>query len=540
MARVTAPTVRWVAAVAASTMLLAACNTNPDNGGATDGGTSTGGDASTVVVALDTEPGGLIRGFQTTPVVAIAGLPIMESLVAGMDHDLEALPQLAESWDITDDGLEYTFHLREGATWHDGEAFTSEDVLYTFEEVVPVMFAGDIIGDYVDSYAAPDDSTFVVTLSQPFNAFLAAIAAINMVILPEHLYSGTDPHENPLNRAPVGTGPFAFESWGDNQIRLTRFDDHWGGGAGVENLVFQVLPDATSRVLSMQTGEIDIIPSSSVTAETVMQLEGEDHVAIIANSLYATMMSYFNTRRAPFDDPVVRAALFTALNEQALASADSPSSQPGRSAIPSDFPQYSPSVDYSEQYAYDPDRAVEMLEGAGYDPEDISIEITFNASRSGHDRAAEVMEANWTAIGVDVSLRGLEGATYTEFVHRDHNFDVNVNGMQAYPHPATGIPRLYECIPEDGQTYSNANPSGYCNPELDALFDQVRSEPDLDAERAAWSEIQEIIAEDLPGMMLIDRSLPDAINSDNLQGLEEFTSFGGPLEFRWDALAPQE
>lgn len=538
-------------AVVAVALLATACNPDagddasasgpePDAADASEGAPAEGGE-STLVVALDSEPGGLIRGLQTTPVVALAGLPVMESLVAGMDENLEPVPQLAESWDMTDDGLEYTFHLRQGAEWHDGEPFTSADVLYTFEEAVPVMFAGDIVGEYIESIEAPDDHTFVVTLNEPLTAFIASIAAVNMVILPEHHYAGTDPHENPLNTEPVGTGPFQFESWADNEIRLSKFDGHWGEGAGVDHIVYRVLPDATSRVLSMQTGEIDVLTSQGVTAETVSQLEGVDHVEVVSGTtLSATMMSWFNMRREPFDDLVVRQALFTALDENALAQADGPVSSPGRSALPSDFPQYTDDVDYADRFAYDPDLAVQMLEDAGYDPSDISLEIIFNSTRAGHDRVAEVMESNWAAIGVDVGLRGVESATYTEFVHSDFDFDVTVNGMQTYPHPASGTPRKYECLPEDGQTYSNQNPSGYCNEDLDALFDQVVSEPDPEVELELWAEIQRIIADDLPAMMPIDRGFADVINVRDFDGIEEFTSFGGPLEFQWDAIRPRQ
>ncbi|MDX1714095.1 MAG: ABC transporter substrate-binding protein, partial [Halomonas venusta] len=219
----------------------------------------------TVNTIIQPEPPGLVLGMvQNAPTRTVAG-NIYEGLLR-YTTDLEPMPQLAESWDISDDGRTYTFHLREDVTWHDGEPFTADDVVFSADvfhrELNPSARA---VLQHVESIEATDDHTVVFTLTDPFGPFLISFEAGTFTMVPEHLYAGTDFRNNEHNDHPIGTGPFKFANWERGTvIELVKNDDYYEDGLPyLDGVNWHIIPDGGSRAVAFENGTIDVLPSGT-------------------------------------------------------------------------------------------------------------------------------------------------------------------------------------------------------------------------------------------------------------------------------------
>src|SRR5690606_2157532 len=218
-----------------------------------------GGD-NAFVVAVGTNPAHLNPAITTDNSTGFVGQAVYEPLVL-LSNDFELVPALAKSWESNDDATQFTFHLQEGVTWHDGEPFTSEDVKFFFEEVMELHPLGGPIIAVMESVDTPDESTVVLNLSEPFGPVVEAMTSFP--ILPAHIFAGTDILTNEANMAPVGTGPFVLEKFntGDS-VELKKNEDYWGEQGDVDSLIFKVMPDNSARTLALQSGDVDFIPET--------------------------------------------------------------------------------------------------------------------------------------------------------------------------------------------------------------------------------------------------------------------------------------
>src|SRR5690606_32328621 len=182
----------------------------------------------TLNVIVNPEPPILMMGMnQQTPTQIVAG-KIYESLLT-YDFDLNPQPSLAKSWEISQDGLTYTFQLQEGATWHDGKPFTAEDVLFSLTEYLPEVHARARNNfSHIESVTKTGDMTIVIKLKQPYAPFINSFEVSSAPIVPAHLYKGTDFRNTPANQTPIGTGPFKFKEWQRGRfVLLERNDKYW-------------------------------------------------------------------------------------------------------------------------------------------------------------------------------------------------------------------------------------------------------------------------------------------------------------------------
>ena len=481
----------------------------------------------TLIFAIGGDPQTLNPAI-TTNVEALAVSCKMFNGLVWLNRDFEAQPELAESWEISEDGLTYTFHLRDDVVWHDGTPFTASDVEYTFEQVLAEYHprSGRAFESVTD-VSTPDGYTVVVQFEEPYAPFLQQMTCQEGAILPRHLFEGTDPVNNPLAfDNPVGTGPFKFVEWirGDRVV-MERNEDYFREGQPyLDQMIAQVMPDPTSRVLGMLSGQVDYIQSFFLPKEEVARLEADPNVQIMRDTdLPGNYLMFLNVENGPLQEKGVRQALLMGLNrEQILEQAFFGLGSPGESAVHRAISWASnPDVSYSEMYTYDPERANQMLDELGYprggDGTRFQMRLLYNPAQAGFNAMAQIIRDNWRQIGVDVVLEPFENQVVTDRAFNQRDFDALIIGYTTAGDPAIGISRQYVST-EPGQPFTN--PTNYSNPEVDRLFAEAASTPFLNERQELYYEVQEILAEDLPVYNLMDRTEVDAAAA-GLRGLWE-------------------
>jgi peptide/nickel transport system substrate-binding protein len=492
----------------------------------------------TFVVALGANPAHLNTSITAGVPVSLTALTVTEGLVR-VGKDYLPKPELATSWVVSDAGKVITFKLRQGVKWHDGKPFTSADVKYSFDTLAPLHSRAASVFANVTSVAAPDANTIVITLKRAYGPFVDFLTADNAGIQPKHLYEGTEPLKNPNNLKPVGTGPFKFQSWQPGQsITFVRNPDYWDTGKPyLDRVIFQIMPDANSRVLALESGDIDYITNYDMGVSDVARLEKVKGISIGTDRGVARpLLLIYNTKQPQLADARVRKALLEATDRKImLANAFAGLGKPGVSSIsPSLAWAYNPAIDYMKMYPYDIARASKELDAAGYarkaDGSRFTLRFTYDASISGFTEAAEVVRDNWKKVGVDVVLEPRERNVWIDAVFTKKEFDATISIYNSIGDPALGIDRAYRCdaIRKTGFT----NGSQYCNPELDTLLDEGAAAYEKTERAKFYAQSQRIIAKDLPTAVLLDLGYSDAIST-RFGNLPAFFGDRGDLNLRF-------
>jgi len=473
---------------------------------------STGGIESierggTLIVGMGTDVKTLNGALTKDAATIIVTTNIYNSLV---DHEIgtfAAKPELAESWEISEDGLTYTFHLRRDVKWHDGEPFTSADVKFTFEDVlIPYHPAGKTVFYYIDSVDTPDDYTVVFKLNQKLPFFMACLGNTYAPIIAKHLYEDTDILENPFNSQPVGTGPFKFDEWvRSSHIKLKRNENYFRNGLPyLDEVIFKVIPEGITRLLALETGEIDYIEGYFTTFTDFPLIKGHPELNYtISPAIMPIGQILFNLRNPITSNVKVRHAINHCLNrtyivETVFFGLGNPIYGPFPSGYAS---YYDPDVPKDE---LDYDKANSLLDEAGYErgPDGIRFElsISYQAVRDYEAKVAEILREWLKEVGIILNLEPLEKATLWEKAHSKWDFDMTQVGFGLDPDPCPAIGRLYvssNIIPGVGK-----NAMGYNNSQVDKLFSMAAEELNETLRTEYFHEIQEIIVEDLPSLFV--------------------------------------
>ena len=419
-------------------------------------------------------------------------------------------PQIASSWDISADGKTYTFHLRPNLKWSDGHAFSSEDVAFTLNAFAKYNTYLVKIVPNVDRTETPDANTFVVHLKEPQSSALEGFDKEVFPLMPKHIYDGTDIPTNPANRAPVGLGPYKFVKWEEGRgITFERNPNYWDQPKPyLDSVVAVFIPNVQQQQNALYRGEIDVLrPALPQIGRTIEQgkLKNAFETREVKVNAAERLSLDVNTTRDIFNKPLVRQALLVAIDRERISKdVYQGLAFPAMNAIPEQFTQLTdPSVDYNKQFAYDPVKAGKMLDEAGYPLKDgkrFTMDFTSatNADAFYAEPAAQIISANWRAIGIDVKLSLLEGQLWSDKVFKNHNYDVSMSSLTARTDPVFGVDRSFLCNPS---TVPFVNPTGYCNKELDEIAAKAGSVPT--AERKGWyKKYEEIVARDMPHLTL--------------------------------------
>lgn len=470
-----------------------------------------------LVSAIGANPPALNRYFSTDPGVdtAVSGT-VYETLVV-VNASYEPQPGLAESWDVSEDGLSYTFHLQEDVAWHDGEPFTSADVKFTFEELMPLSPLTPFTKQ-IESVETPDDSTVVVNFSTPYAPFLPALSGAAMVA--EHVYTTDDLATDPANMSPIGTGPYKFTEFASGQrVTLTKNDDYWGGSNDApDQVIFQIMPDANARLLAMQTGELGYLSGNFADRQFLDQLD-ETKVTELPSVMgsLAVYHTFFNTQNEYISDPAVRRAIFQAIDREALVErAFAGDAVPATGPIPSQFAELvTGKVNQNEELPFNPQLAGEALDKAGY-PADASghrfdLRLLFVSVYPPDGAMADIIVANLADVGISVALEGLDPQVYMAKVWQDSDFDLAMHGYATFTDPSIGVSRLYLCNP-DRTVFRNA--SNLCDDELTESLTAAGITTDTAARAALFEAAEERALALMPTMPLLVEGGNDVYNSE--------------------------
>ena len=374
-------------------------------------------------------------------------------------------PAIAESYEVSEDRMTYTFHLREGVQFHNGETVTAEDVVYSIQRCAAATETGIVQVEafsVIQSIETPDDKTVAITISEASNEF---ISYMTTAILPaDYDKQDTDP---------VGTGPFKFVSrTAQDSVVLEKFDGYWGTPAQLDKVTLKIMENADSLMMSLQSGAIDLC--AHLTSTQVAQLEKDFNVAEGTMNLVQAM--YLNNAVAPFDDVRVRQALCYAVDKQEIIDLafDGYGSPIGSSMYPAFGKYFDDSL--TNYYTRNVEKAKALLAEAGY-PDGFDMTITVPSNYKPHMDTAEVLVQQLAQIGVNAAIEPIEWESWVSDVYAGRQFQSTVVGVDASTMTARAL--LERFTSDYGKNFINYN-----NAEYDALFQQTLTAYD-DAEQTA-------------------------------------------------------
>jgi peptide/nickel transport system substrate-binding protein len=529
-----------------SLVAMACADSGTDDGGDAQGGTTTTATeepvrGGTLVAAIDSDPGQLNPAITTSGSVHTASELMFNGLVA-LSPELEPVPELAESWEVEDDGALYRFQLRDDVTWHDGEPFTSADVKYSFEEVLVKLHSRTkaSVGNALESIETPDEHTIEFRFTEPYAPLLQQLNVTEAPILPRHVYEGTDPQENPANSAPVGTGPFKFASYDPGQeVVLDANPDYFKEDLPyLDRVVLRVIPEEGNQVVALESGDVDWL--FGVPGPDLSRLQDSDDFGFLETSVNpgganCIMTVSFNLERPIFQDQDVRTALAHGLDrEQFLSRVEFDQGQVAEAPIHSGIP-FAHAEDL-DMPTFDREEAERLLDEAGWvrggdgtrtaqgvEGVDDGTPLAFDfLAFPTFSQYGELFRAQLAEVGADVRLETLEPPVFADTVFVNRDFDTNVISYCNGTDPEIGVRRMYISSNIGPVPFSNA--AAYSNPEVDRLFDEASTTVDPDDRSPIYREIQEIVVEDLPYFWLVETVSTRAYRAD-CQGFQEAGHF---------------
>jgi peptide/nickel transport system substrate-binding protein len=422
--------------------------------------------------------------------------------------DGTVLPDLAESWEVSPDARVYTFHLRQGVTWHDGTAFTADDVIFTWGALSDPDFKGEpSLGQFWQQVECTrrDDFTVVCELPQPFAPF-PAHATIG--ILPRHCLEDLSAEGlfiAPFNEQPIGTGPFILRTLNSQSALLESNPSYHWEEPMIAAIELRFFPDYSSAAAALQDGRVQgLFLGPEASPDILEPLEQDQNLQHLASRRNSYTLLYLNTRMPPLDETSVRQALIYALDREALVAGR----LDGRAQL-ADNPIVPGTWAYSDEvrrYRYDPQEARSLLENGGWQINSRGVlekggrELRLALlTDNDPERAAigQEIARQLRAVGVDASQQAQAGSDLVRNFLLPRRFQAVIYGWdQGYdpdPYPAWHSSQVRE---------RGFNLAGYTDPHLDQILSEARQTNDLEQRKALYTEFQQMFAEEVPSILL--------------------------------------
>lgn len=445
----------------------------------------------TIVVGIAQDPQSFNPNAKSDDILFDIGQNIFSRLIK-LNNNQELVPDLAESYNISDDGKEITFNLRKGVKWHDGVDFTSKDVKWTFDQIINEN--GQIKSNLssVESIEAPDEYTIVFKLTQNDSNLLSYLGWYGCMIMPAHLYEGTDWLSNPANKSPVGTGPFKFVEYQSGvSVTLERNDDYFGQVPYLDKIIYSIIPDSNTALQAFYNGELDILGVNPPLSE-MPNLEANKNIEVAMQQWPARYQVAFNVKDGIFSDIKLRQAVAYGLDKDAVvAKALKGAGLRCDNAMVSLF-KWALNTDdvYPER---DVEKARKLIEEAGYtaDANGMYFSVELEAwNEVPYNDIGVVVKDSLKDIGIDVKLNITEMAAWTDKVWVNHDYDIAVLGGFQGP-DAGGLSLRFA---SDG----SMNIYEYVNETIDKELSDGRLKVSHEDRRDHYVKAQKILVEDLP------------------------------------------
>ncbi len=472
--------VMFILVFTALTTAFSGCNTASDKTGESDSSKITVGIAQDLEDSLDPHKA-----------EAAATREILFNVFEGLykpNSNGELIPAVAESYTLSEDGLVYTFTLRDNVLFHSGETVTAKDVIASIESCAgtdgetPLIPAFSNIASIEETAA----DTVEITLAERDPDFISYIASVKAAIMPE---GQTDADTNP-----IGTGPYKYVSRSvQENIKMEKFDEYWGEKAYIENVTFKVCADTDSLVMNLNGGSVDMMAHLPVAQ--AQQLS--DDFNVLEGTMNLVQAVYLNHDYEPFKDERVRKALCYAVDRNAILDlvSDGKGEILGSSMFPNFGKYYMPEL--SETYSYDPEKAKELLSEAGYSEGELSFTIIAPSNYPQHVDTAVIIADQLSEIGVQAEIKQVEWNTWLSSVYSDRQFEATVVGVDASNLTATAMLSRFNSTADN-------NFINYSNADYDSAYNSALAETDDAKQTALYKECLTILSEDAANVYVQD------------------------------------
>jgi len=463
----------------------------------------------TLYVALEAEPPELDPNLSSAYVDRQVMASIYDKLV-DIDENGEIVPMLAESYEVSDDGLVYTFHLRKGVKFHDGTEFNAEAVKYNLERYQEEDSVRSTEVEPIESVEAVDEYTVRVTLSEPFAPFLAVLTdRAGIMASPKAI----EENNGRISNDPVGTGPFKFvERVRGDHITVEKNEEYWRDGLPkIDKIEYRGIDDENVQYQNLQSGELDLIDSIPYVEFKDLQESGDYKVSIEPGLGYQGI--WLNVTQPPFDNKQLRQAVYRLVDREAIVKAV----LRDVGGSPANSPFNKSSWAYSEESDAYPARSVEeakaLLEEAG-EPNGFSFTLKLDPSPTSQ-QLGQVIQNSLKPAGIEVKLEQEEfGALLDDSTNG--NYQALFLGWSGRIDPDLNI---YDFTVTNG----DFNDSGYSNPEVDKLLNEARTTSDRDRRKELYGQVMQILHEDVPYIYLYhNNSTTDFAMQPTVQGFTPY------------------
>ncbi|MFB5761558.1 ABC transporter substrate-binding protein [Paenibacillus medicaginis] len=482
---------------------LAGCASNANQAASSGGGGADGSSAPKAITIAYSEGGSTMDPAEASDLTSdTLVLALYDQLVTygtkssegGEIANTEDIqPMLAESWDVSDDKLTYTFHLREGVKFHSGNPLTANSVLFSFERLKNSDSGSFLYGmSAIDTVTAVDDHTVEVKLSKPNHMFLQMISLYNFSIVDDVLVKEKGDGDF-LKTNAAGSGPFLLEKWDPaTEAVFNANPDYWQGAPKVSKVNMKFTKEASNRVLLLNKGDVDM--AIEIPPKDVATLQSNENLKVQSNASNRILYFAMNNNVKPFDNPKVRQAISYAIPyDQLINNVMYGQGKQMKSAVASNTPGY---TDAGYNYTYDLEKAKQLLAEAGY-PDGLTFDLTLGSGFQDWADDAVLIQAELAKIGVTMNIVNVARAQFLE-QQREGNLTAYISKWTSFVNdPGYHLGFLM-------YSKGSSNYMHYNNGEVDKLWEQASTEQDENTRKELYGKAQEIITSEAPWAYLYE------------------------------------